>query len=167
MNIRPATPGDASQIAHFNQMMAHETEDKTLEPVTLAKGVAAVLSSPNRGFYTVAEVDGAVVGCLMITYEWSDWRNGKIWWIQSVYVDAPHRKNGVYRAMYEHLYEQAASDDDIVGVRLYVDKSNTAAQAVYQKMGMQQAHYDIYEVDFVLGSPSSEPTPEPAKGAKR
>ena len=99
----------------------------------------------------MAEIDGKVVGCLMITFEWSDWRNGNIWWIQSVYVDARHRKTGVFRAMYEHLYKQAASTEDIAGIRLYVDKTNTAAQAVYRKMGMNLARYDIYEVDFVLG----------------
>jgi ribosomal protein S18 acetylase RimI-like enzyme len=151
MNIRQATINDASQIARFNQMMALETEEKSLNPETLAKGVDAVLTHADRGFYTVAEIDGEVVGCLMITFEWSDWRNGNIWWIQSVYVDAAHRKTGIYRAMYEHLYAQAAAADDIAGIRLYVDKTNTAAQAVYRKMGMNLARYDIYEVDFVLG----------------
>ncbi len=151
MNIRRATISDASLIARFNQMMALETEEKTLDTETLAKGVSAVLTHTDRGFYTVAEIDGEVVGCLMITFEWSDWRNGNIWWIQSVYVDAAHRKIGVYRAMYEDLYAQAASADDIAGIRLYVDKTNTAAQTVYRKMGMNLARYDIYEVDFVLG----------------
>ena len=151
MNIRSANLDDAIQIAQFNQMMALETEEKTLDPETVAKGVEAVLTHADRGFYTVAEIDGKVVGCLMITFEWSDWRNGNIWWIQSVYVDARHRKTGVFRAMYEHLYKQAASTEDIAGIRLYVDKTNTAAQAVYRKMGMNLARYDIYEVDFVLG----------------
>ena len=156
MNIRSATINDASQIARFNQMMALETEEKTLNPETVAKGVAAALTEPDRGFYTVAEIEGDVVGCLMITFEWSDWRNGNIWWIQSVYVDSHHRKTGVYRAMYEHLYKQAAAADDIAGIRLYVDKTNTVAQAVYRKMGMNLARYDIYEVDFVLGSEGAE-----------
>ena len=150
MNIRSANINDASKIAHFNQMMALETEEKTLDPETVAKGVEAVLTHAGRGFYTVAEINGEVVGCVMITYEWSDWRNGNIWWIQSVYVDARHRKTGVFRAMYEHLYKQAAATEDIAGMRLYVDKTNTAAQAVYRKMGMNLARYDIYEVDFVL-----------------
>jgi ribosomal protein S18 acetylase RimI-like enzyme len=151
MNIRRATISDASQIARFNQMMALETEEKTLDPATLAKGVSAVLTRVDRGFYTVAEIDDQIIGCLMITFEWSDWRNGNIWWIQSVYVDAAHRKIGVYRTLYKHLYAQAAGADDIAGIRLYVDKTNTAAQAVYRKMGMNLARYDIYEVDFVLG----------------
>ncbi|NQW17734.1 MAG: GNAT family N-acetyltransferase [Chloroflexi bacterium] len=156
MNIRQATPSDAEQIARFNQLMAHETEAKTLDPEIVAHGVAAVLANPTRGFYTVAEIDGEVVGCLMITFEWSDWRNGNIWWIQSVYVEATHRKTGVYRALYEHLYKQAEVADDVAGIRLYVDKTNTAAQTVYRKMGMKLARYDIYEVDFVLGSEGTQ-----------
>ena len=148
ITVRPAVPEDAPAIVRFQQNMALETEDKPLDAPTVTAGVAAVFDDPIKGFYIVAETDGAVVGSLLITYEWSDWRNANFWWIQSVYVDAAHRRLGVYTAMHRYVLERARADADICGVRLYVERANTGAQATYKKLGMDHSHYDLYETDF-------------------
>ncbi len=146
ITVRPAILEDASAIVRFQQNMALETEDKPLDAPTVTAGVAAVFDDTLKGFYVVAETDGAVVGSLLITYEWSDWRNATFWWIQSVYVDAAHRRLGVYTAMHRYVLERARADG--CGVRLYVERTNTRAQATYKALGMDHSHYDLYEIDF-------------------
>ena len=152
LRIRRAISSDAPVIATFNAAMARETEHLELDPVRLLAGVEAVLSDPAKGFYTVAESNaGNVVGQLMITFEWSDWRNGNFWWIQSVYVDAPARGTGVYKRLYEHIRHAAAEAGNVCGLRLYVERDNTRAQEVYRRQGMQATAYQMFEVDFVIG----------------
>ena len=146
--IREATPDDAPRIVEFQQAMALETEGRTLDESRVVPGVDAVFASPDKGFYIVAEIDGAVVGSLLITYEWSDWRNATFLWIQSVFVDADHRRRGVYTAMHNHVLALAESDDAYCGVRLYVERTNTVAQQTYKSLGMDHSHYDLYEIDF-------------------
>ena len=146
--IRRATLVDAHRIVEFQLLMALETEDKSLDLDTVTAGVNALMTSPSKGFYIVAEVDRTVVGSLLITYEWSDWRNATFWWIQSVFVDAGHRRIGVYTAMHNYVMAQAEADEGICGVRLYVERTNTRAQKTYQHLGMDHSHYDLYEIDF-------------------
>ena len=128
--------------------MALETEDKGLNPTILQQGVSEVLSNPVKGFYLLAVLSETVVGQLMITYEWSDWRNGYFWWIQSVYVNQGHRKRGVYKALNEEVLNLARLNGGICGIRLYVDKDNTAAQQVYRNLGMSESNYDMYEIEL-------------------
>jgi len=143
--IRTATDDDADTIAQFNRSMAAETEDKPLDPDTVQAGVQALLDNPSRGFYLVAERDGAVVGSLMITTEWSDWRNGAFWWVQSVYVRPEARRQGVYAALYRHVKAQAADTGHVCGLRLYVERTNTGAQHAYRARGMSETSYRLYE----------------------
>ena len=150
ISIREALLDDIDRIIGFQQSMAMETEGKTLDPDLISKGVNALFESPDKGFYLLAEADNQVVGGLMITYEWSDWRNATFWWIQSVYVDAEWRRKGVYRAMHDHVFNIANSRDDICGIRLYVERTNHIAQQTYDSLGMSKSHYDLYEIDFVL-----------------
>jgi GNAT superfamily N-acetyltransferase len=145
LTVRRATPADAPHLVEYNRRMALETEGKTLDPAVLAAGVAAVLADPERGANYVAEDETGVVGQLMITLEWSDWRNAWLWWIQSVYVRADARRKGVFRALYKHVYEAARRDGRVIGLRLYVERENRAAQATYQKLGMRDANYLVYE----------------------
>ena len=142
--VRTATVGDIKILVQFNAAMASETEAKTLNPQVLRAGVAAVLAEPRRGFYLIAEQAGEVVGCLMITYEWSDWRNGDWWWLQSVYVSREHRRSGVFRALYAEVERLAAAREDVVGVRLYVERNNAHAQQTYQSLGMREDAYRMY-----------------------
>lgn len=150
--VRTATLKDAEPIAAFQQAMALETESKRLDATTLGQGVAGVFEAPERGFYLVADAaDGGtagVVASLLITYEWSDWRNATFWWIQSVYVDAAWRRRGVYRAMYDHVLSLARARGDVCGIRLYVERTNAIAQKTYDSLGMHKSHYDLYEIDF-------------------
>lgn len=148
VSIRKGTSKDAETIAHFNQSMALETESKTLDEDTIQKGVKEILQSENRGFYLVAETKSQIVGSLMITYEWSDWRNGDFWWIQSVYVRPEFRKQGIYRKLYHHVLQMAENQPLICGVRLYVEKENQIAQKVYQSLGMEEAPYLLFEKSF-------------------
>ena len=130
--------------------MAMETEHKRLDPDTVRQGVRAVLEEPARGCYFIAERDpGEPVGTLMLTHEWSDWRNGNWWWIQSVYVDPAHRRSGVYRALYDHVHALAQATPDVCGLRLYVERENANAQRTYESLGMSDAGYAIYEAEFV------------------
>jgi len=146
--IRNATILDISNIVGFNNAMALETEGKTLDYITLKQGVSEVLSDPLKGFYLIAVFSGTVVGQLMITSEWSDWRNGYFWWIQSVYIKQDHRKRGVYRALNEEVLSLAKNNGNICGIRLYVDRDNTIAQRVYHNLGMSTSNYDMYEIEF-------------------
>ncbi len=148
--VRDATTADADARAAFQQAMARETEGKSLDGGLLQKGVNSVFGAPEKGGYLVAEAEGRVVGSLLITVEWSDWRNATFWWIQSVFVDAQWRRKGVYRALHDHVLAAARATDGVCGVRLYVDKDNHGAQQTYQSLGMTKSHYDMYEVDFVL-----------------
>ena len=141
-----AATEDVAAIAQFNIAMAAETEDLALDPQTVHAGVAAVVSDDRRGFYLVARSDGKAVGSLMITYEWSDWRNGNLWWIQSVYVVPSARKQGIFRLLYDDVISLAKQSGDAAGVRLYVEKDNRGAQEVYRKLGMSETAYRVFEI---------------------
>ena len=143
--IRAATPADIETIASFNEAMATETEGKTLDPATIRAGVRGLFARQDLGFYIVAEDGGRIVGQLMITYEWSDWRDGVFWWIQSVYVRPEFRGKGVYRALHAHVRAMAKAAGGVCGFRLYVEKENAAAQATYRRLGMHETHYVLYE----------------------
>jgi len=146
--IRNANKNDISVIKEFNSAMAIETESKLLDPVTIHKGVETALNDRELGFYLIAESDGAPVGQLMITKEWSDWRNGEFWWIQSVYVQSDHRNNNVFRKLYSEVIRLAKLSDKVRGIRLYVDKNNTKAQNVYANLGMTESNYKFFEEDW-------------------
>ena len=154
IRVRSATRADIERIAEFQRAMAMETEGRTLDPAVSAQGIAAIFDDPLKGFYIVAvsESDGgntdAVVGSLLITYEWSDWSNATHWWIQSVYVDAAWRRRGVYRALYERVLAMTRGRSDICSIRLYVERTNTIAQQTYKSLGMSHSHYDMYEIDL-------------------
>ena len=145
MEIRLAVAGDADAMVLFNQAMAMETEGKQLDPTILRSGVEAVFTDPSKGFYAVAEDGGEIVGGLMVTSEWSDWRNGWFWWIQSVYVIPEHRGKGIYGQLYDFVKSLASQRGDICGYRLYVEKENERAQKVYEKLGMEETYYLMYE----------------------
>jgi GNAT superfamily N-acetyltransferase len=144
LTIRPAARGDIHNIAAWNAAMAWETEQKRLDLQVLVPGVTAVFDEPRRGFYLVAERDGQAVGCLLVTYEWSDWRNGDFWWIQSVYVVPEARRGGAFRALYGEVAQRAAASG-AVGLRLYVETENARAQRTYRELGMSECHYLMYE----------------------
>ena len=145
LTVRKAVPGDAAVIAGFNRALALETEALELDPDTILAGVSRLLANPELGFYVVAETGGEIAGCLMITFEWSDWRNGMIWWLQSVYVSPPLRRQGVFKRLYGHVREMGELDPAIAGFRLYVEKDNTAAQRTYADQGLQPTHYLMFE----------------------
>ena len=142
--IRTATLTDLPELLAWNAAMAWETEQKRLDPVVLERGIRGVFEQSRRGFYLVAEHDGMAVGGLLVTYEWSDWRCGDFWWIQSVYVAPQARRGGVFRALYADV-AQRAETAGAVGMRLYVETENQRAQATYEGLGMQRCHYFMYE----------------------
>jgi ribosomal protein S18 acetylase RimI-like enzyme len=144
-NIRVAEPCDAGSLVKFNQLMAWETEQKKLDETILLKGVSALIADNNKGFYLVAEQNNEVVGSLMVTTEWSDWRNGVFWWIQSVYISPDFRRQGIYAQLYNQVKTLAEQKQDVCGFRLYVEKENIIAQKTYDSLGMQQSHYLMYE----------------------
>jgi GNAT superfamily N-acetyltransferase len=143
--IRNATFEDIERMADWAVAMAWETEQKALDPETVRKGIRAVFDQPGRGAYFIAERDGEAAGTLMLTYEWSDWRNGDWWWIQSVYVAPQHRRQGVYAALYAHVKQAAEQRTDVCGLRLYVEHHNANAQRTYESLGMVDAGYKMYE----------------------
>ena len=145
--IRKATVTDAESLIQFNTSMALETENKKLDRDKIEPGVMGLFENPQYGFYMVAEHKGTVVGSLMVTTEWSDWRNGVFWWIQSVYVIPEYRRKGVYRAMYKKINEMSKSDHSqkVCGFRLYVEKENVIAQKTYKDLGMSETHYKMFE----------------------
>lgn len=149
--IRAARQSDAAIIARFNREMALETEGRKLSPPRVLRGVKALLADPAKGAYFVAEAGGEVIGQLLITYEWSDWRNGNFWWIQSVFVAPEWRGRGVFKALHAHVEQLARKRKDVCGVRLYVDGHNTKAKEVYSRLGLKATHYELWETDFVLG----------------
>jgi GNAT superfamily N-acetyltransferase len=146
--VRPANANDLKVLVAFNIAMALETEGKNLDQDALNAGVAAVLEDGLKGFYLLAEFRGNPVGQLLVTSEWSDWRNAYFWWIQSVYVSPEHRRRGVYRAMDQQVRVQAKLRGNVCGVRLYVDRQNHGAQKVYSSLGMLPSHYDMYELEI-------------------
>jgi ribosomal protein S18 acetylase RimI-like enzyme len=143
--IRRGLPEDSSVLAGFNISMARETENLELLPEVISAGISAILADPGRGFYLVAELNREIAGALMVTSEWSDWRNGFFWWIQSVYVRPEFRRSGVYRSLHEHLRQLANSEPGVCGLRLYVERENSRAQATYSRLGMHETHYLLYE----------------------
>lgn len=148
IKVRDATTEDASVIADFNTRLAAETEDHSLEPDLINPGVAALLGDKSKGRYWVAEVDGLVVGQIGVTYEWSDWRNGMLWWIQSVYVHPDNRGQGVFSSLYRHVESIAQEDKGVRGLRLYVETDNARAQDVYQSLGMRKTTYQVMQTLF-------------------
>ena len=144
-HVRAARTDDLDAIVGFQQAMAAETEDKALDGTVVAEGVRRLLDMPGAGFYLVAEVDDRVVGSLMVTHEWSDWRNGWFWWVQSVYVTAPYRRRGIYRALYEAVKVRATDAPDVRGFRLYVERENRNARSTYEALGMFETAYRLYE----------------------
>jgi ribosomal protein S18 acetylase RimI-like enzyme len=143
--VRNAREQDLRALADFNIAMARETENKTLSPSKVKAGMKAVIRHPDHGFYLVAELNGQVAGSLLVTKEWSDWRNGVFWWIQSVYVPPEFRKRGIYRTLYDAVKARAKSNPEVCGVRLYVAKNNRVAMSVYSRLGMSKTEYRIYE----------------------
>ena len=146
--VRTARLEDWAVIADFNSRLAAETEGKTLQPEVIAAGVRTLLGDSRHGRYFVACVADSVVGQMMYTREWSDWRNGEIWWLQSVYVLPEYRHRGVFRALYQHLETLAKSSPDVIGLRLYVETHNARAQQAYQKLGFRDASYTVMEQIF-------------------
>ena len=149
MRIRRAEPADLETVVDFNARLAEESEGLQLDRGRLRAGVGAVLADESRGFYLLAESDGHALGQLALTFEWSDWRNGMFWWLQSVYVRPEFRRQGVLRSLYEHVLHLAA-ENGVCGVRLYVEKGNVSAQEAYRRLGLTRAVFDMYEVDFVI-----------------
>jgi ribosomal protein S18 acetylase RimI-like enzyme len=145
MIFRFAAQDDAAVLAEFNAAMALETEGKELLPEVIGTGVRSLLGRPGSGFYVVAEDTGQVVGSLLVTKEWSDWRNGDFWWIQSVYVRPAWRRQGVYKRLYRHVQELAAKDPAVCGFRLYVERENKQAQRTYRALGMKETRYLVFE----------------------
>lgn len=155
IEIRPATAADTAELAQFNCEMARETEDIRLDPGVVVAGVNGLFEHPERGFYVVADAGGELAGSLMVTNEWSDWRNGMFWWIQSVYVRPAYRRRGVYRSLYRHVETMAADHPEICGFRLYVERDNHRAQQTYRSLGMHETPYLLYEA--LTGRDSAEP----------
>ncbi len=151
LSIRQATPADADVIARFNQGIALETEDHHLPDEIVVPGVERLLQQEADGRYWLAETDDQVVGQIMVTYEWSDWRNGRVWWIQSVYVHPDHRRDGVFTALYNHVVSLANQDPDACGIRLYMEENNSRAQATYEALGMAMTPYRVMQVMFKDG----------------
>ena len=151
--VRPAVKDDLEALVGFSYAMALETEGKHLDRGRLRHGTLAVLESEAKGVYFVAglrEEHPRIIGQLLITYEWSDWRNAVFWWIQSVYVEPAWRRQGVYRRLYEHVLREARDNPEVCGIRLYVEQDNRVAQSVYSALSLRRTHYQIWEVDFVL-----------------
>ena len=148
MSVRTGKEKDIDTLVKFNIAMAWETEQKQLSPSIVTQGVQMLLKNPHYGFYIVAEIADEVVGCCMVTYEWSDWRCGLFWWIQSVYVDSGFRRRGVFKRLYEFLKEKASHESNVCGFRLYVEHSNLAGQSTYAGVGMEEVSYKFYEESF-------------------
>ncbi|MBL0741905.1 GNAT family N-acetyltransferase [Chryseolinea lacunae] len=145
ITIQKATLQDVDTLIDFQQKLAFESEGVTLNGNVLRKGLHALFADPNKGFYFIAKENSEVIGCHMITFEWSDWRNGMVWWLQSVYVKESHRKKGVFKLMYDNIVNIVNADPGLIGLRLYVDKTNARAMKVYEAMGMDGSHYTVYE----------------------
>ncbi len=151
ITVRPARADEAELLATWAEAMAWETEHKRLDPATVRRGVRGVFDQPGRGRYFIAERGGEAAGMLMFTYEWSDWRDGDWWWIQSVYVAPAHRRRGVYAALHAHVQALARASGNVCGLRLYVERDNTAAQRTYGSLGMADAGYLMFEAPLSRG----------------
>jgi GNAT superfamily N-acetyltransferase len=151
IRVRPARTDDAPSLVDYNCRLAEESEGKALDRARVEPGVHALLADPHKGRYFVAEIDDVLAGQAMYTTEWSDWRDGEFWWIQSVYVAPEHRGKGVFTRLYRHVEAEARRREDISGLRLYVEAHNERARAIYAHLGMRRAPYEMLEVDFVLG----------------
>jgi len=164
LNVRIARPEDALTIESFSAAMALETEGRCLDLDRLHRGTIALIENPAQGFFIVAEQgqgdNRQLLGQLMVTYEWSDWRNGVFWWIQSVYVAPAWRRKGVYRRLHDTVVEIGKADNKMCGIRLYVAQDNHVAQTVYRRVGLTPSRYDVYEDDFVLKHHGSVGQPE-------
>lgn len=146
--VRRADTTDAKDLTRFNLELALETENKSLDSDRVLAGVHSLLRKPEYGFYLIAEKDGDTAGALMITHEWSDWRNGLFWWIQSVYVLPKYRRKGVYSAMHHTVRKMAKNHPEVCGIRLYVEKENQIAQQTYYSLGMEQTAYKLFEEEL-------------------
>jgi len=145
IKVRTTTLADAAIISECNQLMAMETENKKLPADVISSGVTRLMQKPEYGFYLIAEIETQIAGTCMVTKEWSDWRDGLFWWVQSVYVKKQYRKQGVYTAMYNKIQSLAAAEPDVYGFRLYVEKDNLIAQKTYEALGMKATDYLLYE----------------------
>lgn len=145
MYIRKAVLSDSKALANFNTSMAKETEGIDLIPRVIGSGVEAMINNPQMGFYLVVEDAGDIQASLMVTTEWSDWRNGLFWWIQSVYVNQQYRRQGLYRQLYQHVKSLAEADSQVCGFRLYVEHDNHIAQKTYRSLGMEETGYKLFE----------------------
>lgn len=148
VTIRPATIDDVDVVVDYNRRLAEESEGRALPLERLQPGVRAALESPEACAYFIAEHGGRIVGQTMVTYEWSDWRNGRFWWIQSVYVTADARRRGVFRQLYRHIQQLAKNSRDCCGLRLYVEEHNEVAQRTYRQLGMKPSGYHVLEEDW-------------------
>ena len=148
IEIRPARASDAEALARFQERMALATEEKRLDPETVRAGVRAALADDTLGFYLIAAAGDAIVGGLMVTFEWSDWRHGRFYWIQSVFVRDEYRGRGVYRRLHEAVRDHARAAGDVVGIRLYVEQDNEIARATYSRLGMAETPYRLYEEEL-------------------
>jgi len=153
ITIRRAVPGDAAVIADFNLRLATETEQLRLNPAVVQAGVSALLNDAAKGVYFVAELDGEVAGQLMITYEWSDWHNGNIWWFQSVYVGEKFRGAGVFTALFNHVRALAETQGGVSCLRLYMETHNSRARRVYDKLGFKKTYYEVLELSLAAPMP--------------
>jgi len=148
---------DTAVVAEFNSRMAWETEKRQLEPNRVREGVAVLLGDPAKGTYFLAESENAgtktVVGQVLITYEWSDWRNGNFWWIQSVYVAEEFRGRGAFQSLFDHIHKMARERKDVCGLRLYMEAHNDTARRTYERLGLKRTDYELFEIDFVMGAP--------------
>ena len=151
IEIRVATSADAEFLVRGNAEMALETEHLSLDFDRLRDGVHAVFENPALGVYYVAAAGARRAGMMMITYEWSDWRNGVFWWIQSVFVESEFRSQGVFKALFRHVEHLASTTPGVAGLRLYVENNNSRAQNTYQSVGMKRTDYQMFETDFILG----------------
>jgi ribosomal protein S18 acetylase RimI-like enzyme len=161
IRVRQADHADVNTLVGFSAAMAEETEGRLLDRGRLRDGTIALLDAPERGFFIVAEIQDRertrVVGQMMVTFEWSDWRNGVFWWVQSVYVEPAARRQSVYRTLHAAVVAKATADPQVCGIRLYVEGNNHEAQTVYQRVGLVPSGYTVYEQDFVLAKPIDQP----------
>ena len=145
--LRRGTLADLDTITRFNMLMAEETENITLDPSTARRGAEALIRDPDRGFYLIAEIDGKAAGQLMITPEWSDWRDQWFWWIQSVYIVPDFRRRGIFATLFNKARDLSKKRGDVAGIRLYVDENNIGAQKTYKALGMEESNYQLYEME--------------------
>ena len=157
-HIRLAEPRDLETLVTFNLALARETENRQLDRTLLQAGVESLLADSSKGFYVVMEhlPTGRTIGQLLITFEWSDWRNAVFWWLQSVYVHKDWRRRGVFKQLYDYVLRKGKRQGNVAGIRLYVEQDNAVAQEVYTQAGLSAAPYKVFETDFILPSRPSE-----------